>query len=180
MIKNSFYLTLLILVVTGCSQTQKGEMPKKNEKLQTELDKKISKRLDLIDSLKTYQIDKLVPTPQKSMKNKIVTYIDGTCSSCVKELFVWDKLMSEEAFKKFDFIFYIKAYNLKSLAMILKEVEFKHPYKLDLSDAFYTVNKLSDSKSYQSFLINNKDTIVYIGNPIYNEDIKKLYSNYSK
>ena len=72
-------------------------------------------------------------------------------------------------------MFYVKTNNVEQTGALMRQIEFNHPVIIDHTDIFYLKNKLPEDKRCQTFLVDQENKIILIGNPIYSDDIKKLY-----
>jgi hypothetical protein len=161
-------LLLLILVVSSCQSTQ-------NDQLNNVLENTISKKIQLIDSLKSYSINDQLVKKNVGKGRKIITYIDGTCGSCIYDLIKWDTLMTEKKLKEVDFVYYVRTLNVKQLGAMLKDINFSHPVIIDSDNNFFKQNNLSDNKMLQTFFVDKDNVILAVGNPLYSDKIKSLY-----
>lgn len=83
--------------------------------------------------------------------------------------------MKAPELKDVAFLFYIKTYEKKQLSGMLNEVDFTHPVIADLTNQFYKANKLKSDKNYQTFLVDKKNQIILVGNPLYSLKVMELY-----
>lgn len=163
----SIVLVLLILSAISCNR---------QVDLNKEIKKIIGSEIFLIDSLKSFSINKGFHFyKSKNGKLKIATYINGSCPQCLFELEEWKRIIEDQAFKEVSFHFYIKTTNINQMISILKEISFDYPTIIDTSNQFFILNKLSEDKNLQTFLLNENNKIVIVGNPIYGEQIKDFY-----
>ena len=110
---------------------------------------------------------------------KIVSYIDSVgCTGCKLHLPRWrgfmyevDTLMNASV----PFVFYFHPKNIEDLRYIIRRDTFTHPVCLDVSDKFNILNHFPSEKAFQTFLLNKKNKIIAIGNPILNPKVKELY-----
>lgn len=111
----------------------------------------------------------------------IVSYVDSLgCISCKLQLSKWKSLIAE-----FDSIsehsvsvsFFIHPESLRDVKLILKREKFNHPVCLDIYNSFCNLNKLPLEFMFHTFLLDENNTIIAIGNPIHNPKIKELYLN---
>ncbi|MCE8655689.1 DUF1573 domain-containing protein [Bacteroides fragilis] len=72
-------------------------------------------------------------------------------------------------------IFYPKM--KKDIFYALKNDNFTYPICLDLENTFYDTNKIPGDMMLQTFLLDEDNKIVAIGNPIHNSKIKDLFLN---
>ena len=110
---------------------------------------------------------------------KIVSYIDSVgCTGCKLHLPRWRRFMYEVDTlmnASVPFVFYFHPKNIEDLRYIIRRDTFTHPVCLDVSDKFNILNHFPSEKAFQTFLLNKKNKIIAIGNPILNPKVKELY-----
>ena len=110
---------------------------------------------------------------------KIVSYIDSVgCTGCKLHLPRWRRFMYEVDTlmnASVPFVFYFHPKNIEDLRYIIRRDTFTHPVCLDVSDTFNILNHFPSEKAFQTFLLNKKNKIIAIGNPILNPKVKELY-----
>ena len=110
---------------------------------------------------------------------KIVTYIDSIgCTSCKLQLHNWKKLMERVetlSDKTVAFVYYFCINKKRDLQSLTKADEFKHPVCFDDKDSFNKLNRFPTDVSFQTFLLDNENKVLAIGNPIHNKEVEKLY-----
>lgn len=159
---------LLLIFSFSCKENEKNHV-------KSVIEDKISSKINLIDSLKSYSLKGGFIERNKSKKLRIVSYIDANCSSCVFDLDRWGDYINENAFDDVDYHFYMRSYSIPQLHNFLKEVNFNYPVIVDFKNTYKNTNQLSDAKMFQTFLVDENDTVVLIGNPIYDIEISNLY-----
>lgn len=109
----------------------------------------------------------------------ILTYADSIgCISCKLQLINWLTFITELKEKvpnkvKIHFIFHPK--ESKEIVSLLKRNKFDYPVCIDANDSFRKLNHLSSIMMFQTFLLNEDNEVIAIGNPIYNPKVKELY-----
>ena len=115
----------------------------------------------------------------KNADYKIVTYIDSIgCTSCKLQLHNWKKLMEQVetlSDRTVAFVYYFCINKKKDLQSLTKADEFKHPVCFDDKDSFNKLNKFPTDVSFQTFLLDKKNKVLAIGNPVHNKEVEKLY-----
>ena len=110
---------------------------------------------------------------------KIVSYIDSVgCTGCKLHLPRWRRFMYEVDTlmnASVPFVFYFHPKNIEDLRYIIRRDTFTHPVCLDVSDKFNILNHFPSEKAFQTFVLNKKNKIIAIGNPILNPKVKELY-----
>lgn len=113
---------------------------------------------------------------------KIVTYIDSAgCSGCRMKLNEWHQLINKyKSNPEIDvnFVMIISPSNVSEVNNIIKEHKFKHPICIDTLAQFSRANNPPRHSSFQTFLLDRDNTVIAIGNPVYNPKIKELYSQW--
>ena len=71
------------------------------------------------------------------------------------------------------FIFDVK--NKNSVKKILYDNNFDYPICLDIDSKFEKLNQIPHDNRLQVFLLNKRNRIIAIGNPVQNESIKNFY-----
>lgn len=153
-----------MVAVLSCSKRNKSY-----DLTEEELNSKIGKEMVL----------PLLPTAKLKEKFKIVSYINGDCYSCVEELKLWEKLIQEtEISEEFDvdYVFYVFSSDFEFLK---KNYDFFSKDKIivmcDKDKEFFFRNSLSVNKLLHSFLLDDKNKILLVGNPVLSKSVKSLY-----
>ena len=162
------------MLVCSCHQTEK-------EKITRLMEKWNGKELVFPTNLPFVAEDRdtlLHPTEDTS-NYKIVTYVDSTgCLSCKLQLLEWMDFISEIdsiTRKKVSFYFYFHPKQKKYLITLLKQEGFIFPVCIDTKDEFNQLNQFPENGKFRTFLLNNKNRIILIGNPMHSPQIKELY-----
>ena len=110
---------------------------------------------------------------------KFVSYLDSVgCTGCKLHLPRWRRFMYEVDTlmnASVPFVFYFHPKNIEDLRYIIRRDTFTHPVCLDVSDKFNILNHFPSERAFQTFLLNKKNKIIAIGNPILNPKVKELY-----
>jgi hypothetical protein len=146
-----------------------------SSKAERELESKFSQEIVLIDSLRSFQINRGWVLRPKSDSYKLVTYVDGTCGQCIYELENWKSFVEKEKLSDVQFIVFVRTLDLKVIEELLKQVGFDYPVIIDYEDSFSIANELSPKRIEQTFLLDQNNKIVLIGNPLYDIHVKQLY-----
>ena len=164
-----YIVGLFFIFLLSCSQ--------ENKKIKDNLSQIIGQKVQLIDSLRYYSQEKGFYKDSIMEQLKIITFIDGGCGSCLYDLEKWKEIVALPKLKDIRFLFYVKCYNRNQLISVIKEINFTYPIIIDTSNQFYKVNNLKSDKTYQTFLVDKKNNILLVGNPLYSLQIKSLYLN---
>ncbi|WP_301421605.1 DUF1573 domain-containing protein [Bacteroides caecimuris] len=110
---------------------------------------------------------------------RIVSYIDSMgCISCKLQLKKWKELIMELdsiANHQVTVSLFIHSKNVRDVKLVLERAKFIHPVCLDLDNSFYNLNNFPSELMFQTFLIDEKNKVLAIGNPIHNFKVKMLY-----
>ena len=117
----------------------------------------------------------------KDSRYTIVTYADSIgCMRCKLKLPAWKDFISyldsvsDHAVKV---IFILHPRDEKEMAHLIKYNNFLYPVCLDTNDSFNKINKIPSNLAFQTFLLDNKNKVIAIGNPIHNPNVRTLYLN---
>ncbi|WP_431433827.1 DUF1573 domain-containing protein [Bacteroides hominis] len=117
----------------------------------------------------------------KDSRYTIVTYADSIgCMGCKLKLPAWKDFISyldsvsDHAVKV---IFILHPRDEKEMAHLIKYNNFLYPVCLDANDSFNKINKIPSNLAFQTFLLDNKNKVIAIGNPIHNPNVRTLYLN---
>ncbi|WP_281299290.1 hypothetical protein [Flavobacterium limnophilum] len=131
----------------------------------------------ILPSAKLMRSDNKKHTNPLSRKIKIVTVINGSCGACVIELKKWKDYMRTVDTSQVGFIYLIQSeddlFTFKELNRDF--IKLSYPYFYDIKKAITKANKLTDNMAYHTFLLNNKNEVILVGNP--NKD-KKIFDQY--
>lgn len=112
-------------------------------------------------------------------KYTIVTYVDSAgCMSCKLRLAGWKSFIEQLNSKKPNTVrvlltFYSK--NKLEAKYLLKRDAFNYPVFFDEQDSLNKLNHFPKNESFKSFLLDENNKVVTIGNPIHNPKVKDLY-----
>lgn len=114
-------------------------------------------------------------------KYKVITYIDSVgCTSCKLHLSEWANLIyTVDSIhpNTVQFLFFFSPKKRMEIYQTLLANRFKYPVCIDDQDSINILNNFPSNAAFQTFLIDKKNRVLAIGNPIYNPKIKKLYLN---
>lgn len=117
----------------------------------------------------------------KDSRYTIVTYADSIgCMGCKLKLPAWKDFISyldsvsDHAVKV---IFILHPRDEKGMVHLIKYNNFLYPVCLDTNDSFNEINKIPSNLVFQTFLLDNKNKVIAIGNPIHNPNVRTLYLN---
>jgi len=112
-------------------------------------------------------------------KLKIFSLISGDCEKCISNINLWDEIIQEINSQKnvkiylviltTDPEFFIERY--------LPEINTLSSILIDKDYNFLKINDFPPYKRFQTFLLNDNDEIILVGDPFYNDKSMKLYIN---
>ena len=115
---------------------------------------------------------------RNNLKYKLVVYTDSlSCSSCsLKRLFYWEPLIdSLHSSLDFVFIFSPKKDEIVRVKETLRIENLNCPVYIDTCSAFTRANPhIPANELMHTFLLNDKDSVILVGNPKSNPRIKEL------
>jgi hypothetical protein len=174
----SFILVIVIfnlLFFSSCVSQPNQE----NERLKHELLNWIGKEIQLPKDvvIKVNQKDTLCDE-MFLKKFKIITYVDSVgCAGCKFKLYEWRQIIKNTLAKNnnVSFLFYVHSNDYRNLNYIIRNNHFAYPIIYDYDDKLNKLNHLSDKYQFHTFLLNENNQIVLIGNPIGNSRLLNLY-----
>lgn len=108
----------------------------------------------------------------------IVNYIDSSgCVSCKLGLRKWTEWIPclDSAKVACVFVFNPKKNEVDSLKRYLKYNNFSYPVFIDEQDIFNSLNHFPSDEQFHTFLLDHKNRVLAIGNPVYSTRIYDLY-----
>jgi hypothetical protein len=115
----------------------------------------------------------------KDADYKVVTYIDSVgCTSCKLQLHHWKQLVAEVdslTGGSVPFLFYFHPKDMKELRYLTRRDGFTYPVCFDEQDEINRLNQFPSVMDFQTFLLDQDNKVVAMGNPILNPNIKDLY-----
>lgn len=168
--KSLLIILLFVLVVCGCET-------------KTALKKMIGAMVTFPSSLYTIENDQLEKYTIPSDRKKIIVWFDSTgCNQCkALDLYNFDLVYdycqsSEDIGCDFLAIFSPTKDQLNDLAVFLWQRNIGIPFVLDMENEFHNLNEcIHDDDRFHSFLLNEKNEIVLVGRPNYNNKMWSLY-----
>lgn len=110
---------------------------------------------------------------------KILVYTDSTgCTGCKMRLDDWKKFMHQVDSTSADsvqFLFFFFPKDGIGLHQTLKMALFDHPICIDEQDSLNLLNHFPQRIDFQTFLLNENNKVVAVGNPVYNSKVRDLY-----
>ncbi|WP_223225858.1 MULTISPECIES: DUF1573 domain-containing protein [Bacteroides] len=114
-------------------------------------------------------------------KYKILIYADSIgCMGCNLRLSQWMEWMTEVdsiSENKVSFLFFIHPKDIKDLLLLLCGQKFDVPVCIDRNNSLNKLNHFPSNALLQTFLLDEDNKVLAIGNPMHNSRIKELYMN---
>jgi hypothetical protein len=114
-----------------------------------------------------------------SSSYKILMYVDSIgCTSCKLQLHKWKEFISElDSFTNgsVPVIFFFHPKDMREISYLLKRDGINIPVCIDMSDKLNAINNFPSQQEFQTFLLNNENKVIYIGNPVHNPRVKEMY-----
>lgn len=111
--------------------------------------------------------------------HKVLVYVDSLgCTSCKLQLDRWKQLISytdSVTNGTVPFLFFFHAKDYREIRYLLKRDGFDYPVCFDKGDSLNKLNQFPSEMTFQTFLLNGKNEVEVIGNPIHNLAVKELY-----
>ena len=123
----------------------------------------------------------LTNRPREESPIKLVVYIDSpTCTECtMNSLYSWyDYTNLEKKNKDILSIYFIISSEQEErvIASYFRYTGLNHPIYIDKDNIFKTSNpSVPEEEVYHTFLLNQDDSVILVGNPLKNTQIKNLY-----
>lgn len=115
----------------------------------------------------------------RDVQFKILTYVDSIgCTSCKLQLPKWKALIAEMdsvANGDVNVLFFMHPKDRREIEYILKRDQFYYPVCIDEADSLNKLNHFPTDDRFQTFLLDKKNKVLAIGNPVHNPKVKELY-----
>lgn len=109
----------------------------------------------------------------------IVSYINRSeATSCMLHLHDWEKFISyvdSLTNKQVKCALIANPENKYEFIDILEKYGFKHPIYIDEKDDFNRANHFPTKMSFHTFLVDSKNKVIFIGNPINSKGVRESY-----
>lgn len=170
---NLFCTVFIALFVIGCtSETDKlAQTVKKWEGKKIIFPQKMIFSLFALDTL-----DYLIP----ENRYKIISYVDsGGCTECKLQLYKWRELAQEMSSiqEVVPILFFFHSNDSVEISAMLQRGNFTGPVYMDKHDSLNILNEFPENEIFHTFLLNEDNEVVAMGNPIRNFSVKELYFN---
>lgn len=142
----------------------------------------IGTTIELPDSFNVISLGGQTKIQQTQARFKILTIIDSLgCTSCKMQLSHWDNYISHLQNLAIDpedieLIYIIEKRIDKTILQSIRQDHFLHPIVIDPNGTIRSRNSLPKEHEYSTFLLDETNKIMALGNPILFEKIGNLYS----
>jgi len=111
---------------------------------------------------------------------KVLVYLDSNgCIACRLNLPIWKTYIDscQQNHINVGFLFVVQSVDYKIFEQKLKNYNFTYPIIYDRYDLWNKLNDFPEDEEFRTFLLNENNHIILIGNPINNKKIRKLYDS---
>ena len=140
------------------------------------VNKWLGKEILLPHAVFTKMLSDTVDFPYQQSDYKILVYVDSLgCTECKLKLDDWKMMMQEEIMNNVAFLFFIQGKSESDLKQTLSRHNFRYPICFDKSGSLNKHNQFPKEGAYHTFLLDQGNKVLAIGNPIHNPRVKALY-----
>ncbi|MGY3211518.1 hypothetical protein [Mucilaginibacter sp. HD30] len=114
----------------------------------------------------------------QSKPYKLITYVDGTCGTCVNGLLFWKNFLKANNIQdsKCGFLPYIFAFDANDFQKdAIEKLDLGFPWLFDKNSSIVKLNGIYD-KRFQTALVNSSGKVLLIGDPVLNPALSELYA----
>ena len=178
--KRITFFTLLLgaLLLSACAGKNNEQKKKLEEALRTFQETAIT----LPDNLLPVHCDEEI-SPDRSLLNrklKMVIYVNQEgCQDCKLHGLLpltYMFMLENRHYENFGLVMILNTSDMESTDATLAELRFRHTVFYDLDGSFEFLNPhLPPNEMFHTFLLNEENKIILVGNPVNNAKLKKLY-----
>jgi hypothetical protein len=173
--KTTLFLLVTLLMFISCGTRRNGDKDKLKQALSMWIGKEIYLPKDL--EIKVREKDTICKDIF-SKKFKVLTYVDSIgCTACKFKLFEWGEIIKKvlRNNRNVSFLFYVHSNDYDKLEKLMQINKFIYPIIYDKSDKLNRLNHLPDNLRFHTFLLDQNNKIVLVGNPVGNSKLLDLY-----
>lgn len=130
--------------------------------------------------MRLYIRDSVIKKPNTQAEYKLVVYMDSShCSECeMKKMHLWDDFVKlEDKYDgRFSVVFIVQTSSnstFDAIVSALDRYEVEYQIYVDNANVFSKQNPhIPSRKMYHVFLLDEKNNVVFVGNPLLNSDIE--------
>lgn len=172
------YLYFMLLFMTICSIFFCGCNTNKNREIENIVKQWSGKRI-IIPDLPFLRYGEIEVNYELRKGWKIVSYTDSVgCTTCNMNLLGWNSII-EEIYNKISdslqFIFITNSDDINKIRYITRSSGFDLPICVDKNGLFGKLNNINLDYRFSTFLLNENNEVVAIGNPTLYPSVNKLY-----
>jgi len=175
--KTTLFLLAALIVFISCETRRNGDKDK--DKLKQALSMWIGKEIFLPKDLEIKAREKdTICNDIFSKKFKVLIYVDSIgCTACKFKLFEWGEIIKKvlKNNSNVSFLFYVHSNDYVKLEEFTQINKFIYPIIYDKADKLNRLNHLPDNLRFHTFLLNQNNKIVLVGNPVGNPKLLDLY-----
>lgn len=111
-------------------------------------------------------------------KLKLLTIIDtNNCTECRLRLYDWEKYIKDmdTINSNITFLFVVHAKDYSIVDIIKEKNKFTYPIFYDYKNQIGELNKFPQNPRFQTFLLDENNKVILVGNPVGNHHMWKLY-----
>ena len=172
----SFTLIVGMLLCSACAENNEHK-----KKLEAELRLFKKKAITLPDNMVAKNCDEQTPpdTALLCRPLKMVVYVNQSgCADCrLRALLpIYMFMLENQHYENFGVIIILNPSHIEDADYTLTDMRFHRTVFYDLDGSFERLNPhLPTDEQFHIFLLNEKNKVVLVGNPVHNEKLKKLY-----
>ncbi len=173
--------SLIILILSCLGSCNKGGKSSVEKRAEWEAVNMIGKEIDFrdltffCDSDVAHCIDIL---QENTLRFKVITMINGQCGSCINKIRRWNKWDSTYNDNRGIVMIPYSSDSLEVFRFLIESrQDLNHPYYLDLGKNFAENNNIPNENLQMTFLLDQRNRVVFIGDPLTDEGVHSLYMN---
>ncbi len=167
------YITFLTALFCACYK------PTDKELIQKAVEEWQGKHLELPRDMEDFLTGNTIDLNDADFT--ILTYVDSTgCTGCKMKLPLWKEFLNSlDTVCDLDirFLMIVNSSNIRELRYLLKRDSFDYPVYIDSNNNVAEFNSIPKEHILQTFLLDENEKVLAIGNPVYSSKIEKLYKN---
>lgn len=166
-----FIILLLISTVVSCDSATQSNRDAVSET--------VGRQIFIPDNLIVRVKNDTIDCDFSDASFKLLVYVDSSdCTSCKMKLGKWIDIVNE--YKNItdgdlNFLMIVNSHNDEEISYFLERDNFLLPVAVDTHGSFRSLNKIRKENEYQTFLLDESDKVLALGNPTINPKIRSLY-----
>lgn len=131
----------------------------------------VDKKIDLVHNLKVYN----GVTPNLSKKKILITG-DSDCGNCIEKLDLWNQFLAKNTFEDTQVVFVLMGTDNQEFRHYIKNNKYANlSLLLDTTGTFMVANQIPTKYYQKSMILDDKNIVKLVGDPIDNEVILEYY-----